>query len=438
MSRQNRAARKRKQAHHDRTRRPHASAHTVDDGEPSMSDLVHAGAEVAYGPDANRRALDRLLTHVAGFDAAAVAEFDRMVGATVDGHLDSVFESGWQPAEFMHAVTRALDQNATLVAIVGVGAHARRHRAHTTAPAAWVEQLTDLRIDANGPADTRIGRLPRTVGTDDEIRVAALTVIGFIKQMTWLHPLMAPPSKWTAAAAAPKARRGVDPRMLEKIRGLLAKAESTQFAAEAEALSAKAQDLMTRYAIDSAVVDAREQRPLTEEVETRRLRIDNPYPEAKTHLLNAVAVANNARVVAHLRFGLVSVVGMPVDLDLCELLFTSLLVQASHALTEAGTSGRDKRTASFRRSFLYGFAARIGERLEVARDQAGRDASTQYGRELVPILTERAEAVDAVHDELFPDLTRKRHSISDGQGWHEGRVAAELADLTGGRERLTG
>lgn len=52
----------------------------------------------------------------------------------------------------------------------------------------------------------------------------------------------------------------------------------------------------------------------------------------------------------------------------------------------------------------------------------------------MPILTERSEAVDAVHDELFPDLTRKRHSISDG----EGRVAAELADLTGGRERLTG
>ncbi|RMB71755.1 DUF2786 domain-containing protein [Rhodococcus sp. SBT000017] len=75
---------------------------------------------------------------------------------------------------------------------------------------------------------------------------------------TWLLPLdklLPPPAQWTAQSAATGPGRATDSKMLGRIRGLLAKAESTQFPAEAEALSAKAQDLMTRYAIDSALLD---------------------------------------------------------------------------------------------------------------------------------------------------------------------------------------
>ena len=50
--------------------------------------------------------------------------------------------------------------------------------------------------------------------------------------------------------------RAVGERMLGRVRALLAKAESTEFPEEAEALSARAQELMARYSIDYAVLAA--------------------------------------------------------------------------------------------------------------------------------------------------------------------------------------
>ena len=44
-------------------------------------------------------------------------------------------------------------------------------------------------------------------------------------------------------------------RLYDKVRALLRKAESTSFPAEAEALTAKAQDLLARYALDRALLD---------------------------------------------------------------------------------------------------------------------------------------------------------------------------------------
>src|SRR5438045_2689314 len=76
-------------------------------------------------------------------------------------------------------------------------------------------------------------------------------------------PNLATPALPPALPAAPRvgadgpsaADAGIDDRMLAKVRALLAKAESTEFTDEADALTAKAQELMTRYSIDRALVD---------------------------------------------------------------------------------------------------------------------------------------------------------------------------------------
>jgi hypothetical protein len=61
---------------------------------------------------------------------------------------------------------------------------------------------------------------------------------------------------------------------------------------------------------------------------------------------------------------------MPVDLETTELLFTSLLVQAGHAMNVAGAAGgAQARSAAFRRSFLRSFGWRVGERLIAARSK---------------------------------------------------------------------
>ena len=116
---------------------------------------------------------------------------------------------------------------------------------------------------------------------------------------------------------------------------LLAKAESTNFAAEAEAFTAKAQELMARHRIDRAVLDQGAQNS-TEGPVGRRIAVDDPYAEAKTLLLGGIADANGCRAVWSKDLGFTTVFGFPDELDWVEERFTSLLVQSVAALRREG------------------------------------------------------------------------------------------------------
>jgi hypothetical protein len=227
--------------------------------------------------------------------------------------------------------------------------------------------------------------------------------------------------------------------MLSKIRALLSKAEATTFAEEADAFTAKAQDLMTRYAIDEALL---EDSAGLGEVDARRVHIDNPYAQAKVQLLSTVGAVNRVRVVWDDHHGMATTVGMAVDLELVEMLFTSLLVQATRALTEVGNkdatapgyrSGRPNRSPSFRRAFLLAYANRIGERLAAAGENARAEANSSHGAELVPILARRTKGVDSAFERLFPDTRTIGAKRVDARGWHAGRAAADRAVFAAGQ-----
>ncbi|WP_341865379.1 DUF2786 domain-containing protein [Kitasatospora cheerisanensis] len=164
--------------------------------------------------------------------------------------------------------------------------------------------------------------------------------------------------------------------MLGRIRALLAKAESTGFPEEAEALTAKAQELMARHSIDEALLSAGG--PSADEPAALRIGVDNPYEGPKTMLLDAVAAANRCRVVWAKEFGFCTLIGFDADLDAVELLYTSLLVQATSAMQRAGSRKHKDgaaRTKAFRQSFLVAYAARIRERLAEATERATEDAA---------------------------------------------------------------
>lgn len=237
--------------------------------------------------------------------------------------------------------------------------------------------------------------------------------------------------------------RPADQRMLDRVRALLAKAESTEFPEEAEALTSRAQELMARHSINDALLAAAgSERPGHAgpgHAAGRRLFVDSPYEAAKAILLDVVAEANRCRAIWHKNLGLCTVLGFPGDLDAVELLFTSLLVQATTAMVGAG-SRRDawgrSRTRSFRQSFLTSYAQRIGERLAEAAGSAERQAvADSPGTDLLPVLAARHRAVDDAFEEMFPDLTMHAvRSVSDREGWISGRAAADLATLHGRRE----
>ncbi len=277
-------------------------------------------------------------------------------------------------------------------------------------------------------------------------RTTPATVIQAVELITTLLVLPeipAVPSEGAPGATGIGDTQPADRRravVLERVRGLLRKAESTTFEAEAEALTAKAQQLITRHAIDEVLLGVGA--PDTGGGPgVHRILLDDPYLSAKSVLVHVVASANRCRSVFSRDLGWCTVVGFPDDLAAVELLVASLLTQATAAMGRLG-SQRDRagrvRTRSFRRAFLEGFAVRIGQRLQTVGEQTL--AQTQDGQSALPVLASRALAVQQATDELFSRTHRMRSRPVDPRGWAAGAAAADLAalDTAAGRLRDAG
>ncbi|WP_060889730.1 DUF2786 domain-containing protein, partial [Streptomyces scabiei] len=288
-------------------------------------------------------------------DPAADAELARRGREFVAG----AWRRGWQPADVVRFVRRELeDEHVTLLARLVVEEHEedRGHAKPRSPGPRWAAQLDEIREPAAQRA--RADRF--------SYATTALELYRLLLRLPTLESLDGP-----RASGGAQNSPHPESRMLGRIRALLAKAEATGFPEEAEALSTKAQELMARHSIDEALLAARAHSADTPGA--CRIGVEPPYETAKAVLLDAVARANRCEAVWNEALGFSTVVGFEADLEVVELLHTSLLVQATTAMTRAEAaqrrSGR-KRTKTFRQSFLAAYAHRIGDRLaEVAEAQ---------------------------------------------------------------------
>jgi hypothetical protein len=226
----------------------------------------------------------------------------------------------------------------------------------------------------------------------------------------------------------------VDDRVLERVRKLLTRAEHPSTPpAEAESCSAKAAELMSRHLIDRAVIDAG--RLDRDQPVVRRIVVEAPYVVGKVVLLDEVAKAFGIRVAigGGSSTRRCTLVGFAGDLAMVELLFTSLLLQASTAMRLA-SEGHPKVKA-FRRAFLFGYAYSVGARLRAVRADTVREAAaTTPGTDVV--LVDRQARVEAAFSEEFPRLGTLRATVSSGSGLVAGRQAGAQADLSARRAGL--
>ncbi|MET8759703.1 DUF2786 domain-containing protein [Lentzea sp. NPDC004782] len=390
--------------------------------------------EAAFARASDTDVVDRCVADLAGPRPVADPRTVAIGAGIVLGvAIDLVWKKGWTPVDVREHLRRNANSAADSLLIDLIAADTAKHSS-STVDERWVAQVRGLGAEVWWkPGVPQVLQWMDRRGADLGFAVrTTIVLIDELMKMPKLPRILPVPGSASARTSASVS--GVDQKVLARVRALLAKAESTQFPEEAEALSAKAQELMNRHAFERAVLDADQKRKQT--ASSSRLWLDAPYLDAKAHLVHQIAAANRCRSVFYPRIGFVALVGESMDLEITELLVTSLQVQATRAMVAEGsqvTRSGTSRTRSFRQSFLISYATRIGERLEGAGARAHDPVEDER---LLPVLAERSQVVEETFEKMFSNLVQRSATVTNGAGWEAGRAAADRADITVGRQAV--
>lgn len=222
-------------------------------------------------------------------------------------------------------------------------------------------------------------------------------------------------------------------RLLDRVRKLLAKAEDDGATpAEAQALTAKAAELMAKYGIDRALLAA--DRPETDRPANRILDIDNPWAREKAHLLCGLASALRCQCIllGGSRPGSrVHIFGYASDVDRTDVLYTSVLIQMWNGLAGAQVPDWSSSSRAWRRSWLLGFATAVIGRVRAA-EHGAITAATEPGAHAAErtalVLADRSLVIRSQVEQAYP-VTRKAKVTYSGSGYRDGYSQGQRADI---------
>ena len=335
-------------------------------------------------------------------------DFNDISHETIINELAFAAARGWTPDDLRHALGPVVipflrESRPHLFAVT-----------HTRIAAAWDRQLRTLVSDTTAEPDH---------GTLRALAVELVSLPAFTDADTYVEQHVLLRHNRAATGDSPE-----QVRARQRITGLLRKAESTTFAAEAESLVSKAQELRQRYRLTHALDgDGGE----LGAVVSVRVHLHAPWVRFQFLLLGAVAVPNACRTVLSASIGIATLVGHPDDVAHCLELFASLNHQRDyfmrHSPGAAAAKGR-RQTAAYRRSFLFAYATRIGDLLEAATTEA--PAGDVDSSAALPVLVRREVAAEETRDRIFPLTSGMRFGHSHhGSGAADGVAAAENSHL---------
>ena len=228
-------------------------------------------------------------------------------------------------------------------------------------------------------------------------------------------------------------------KLLDRVRKLLAKAEDESCTPpEAEALTAKAAELMAKYGIDRALLAAR--RPETDHPADRKVDIDNPWARIQAHLLCGVAAAMRCQCVLLPRPDpgtRIHIFGFASDIERTDVLYTSLLLQMWQGLGTAQIPGWSRSPRAWRRSWLLGFISAVVSRVRAAEQDATTRATSPAaaeGQRMTLVLADRRQVIMRNIEHAYP-VTRKTQMTYSGSGYGAGYTEGQRADIGASRLR---
>jgi hypothetical protein len=228
-------------------------------------------------------------------------------------------------------------------------------------------------------------------------------------------------------------------RMLRKVRALLDLAENAAATEEERNTAmATATEMMAKYGIDQAMANARGQ--IREEIIARRIDILNPYGYEKASLAAYIGDALNCQVVSH-RFGTtyngVTMIGYQNDVARTEMLYTSLLLQATRQIMDVRPEyswPTPSETTRYRKNWFMAFAVRVGRRVLAIEIRAARRFEDDHaGAGTALVLADRKTQAQVFRDTLFTDLEAHKRRDRRGDGAREGALAGQVADIGDGK-----
>lgn len=232
--------------------------------------------------------------------------------------------------------------------------------------------------------------------------------------------------------------------IIDKIHKLLAKAESTEFPDEAEALSAKAAELMARHTIDSSLLH-RDRGESFGDITGLDIDVNGAYHVGLRTFAVAIGDALGFKVLLHTDGASKRVVwyGFVEELKVAEVLLASLRLQQerfsrSHMEAWIPPNPLDDRADRFyeKRSFMIGFADGVSAKIRASKRAAEREYSEEVGVALV--LADRSNEVQKWIESKFKIGAARsgRQSHHTESGLSGGRAAGARADI--GQQRVAG
>jgi hypothetical protein len=227
----------------------------------------------------------------------------------------------------------------------------------------------------------------------------------------------------------------------EKIAALLRKAETTT-PGEAELLTAKAEELMLKYGIDRALLNARTTGD-KERIQTLRIPFSGIYSKAYMRMMSVIAKSYGDDIDTYYSQWkndiTLTIVGFESDISQLKILLTSLQLQVVVALNTWWNERDTFRYTAMekfkdRRTFIQSFGQGAASRIARARVSAVKEAEkTTPGAEIV--LRDRALAIKDFMKANVGDLKSvKNREKSGGYGASSAGYQAGKNANTGDRQ----